>query len=160
MSDFIIGATRLRLPLRKLTDRSCNHSARTFRRVRSLQQRAFLEGLNLIRLNGRGMSMSYKRFAAMIATSTVVMFLLIYLNTYALEHVLFSETRLSMAILMGAAMAVVMLGFMLAMSPDKRANAGIFAGGAAGRGDLYEIEASELAVDRSEEHTSELQSLM
>src|SRR3546814_8152567 len=89
------------------------------------------------------MSMSYKRFAAMIATSTVVMFLLLYLNTYALEHVLFSETRLSMAILMGAAMAVVMLGFMFAMYPSKRANAGIFAGGA-----------------RSDEHTSELQSLM
>src|SRR3546814_4686270 len=86
MADFIIGSTRLRLPLRKLTDRSCNHSARTFRRVRSLQQRAFLEGLNLIRLNGRGMSMSYKRFAAMIATSTVVMFLLIYLNTYRSEE--------------------------------------------------------------------------
>src|SRR3546814_12793851 len=80
----------------------------------------------------------------MIATSTVVIFLLIYLNTYALEHVLFSETRLSMAILMRAAMAVVMLGFMFAMYPSKRANAGIFAGGAAGRGDLYEIEASEL----------------
>src|SRR3546814_16356729 len=110
-----------------------------FRSVRSLQQRAFLEGLNLIRLNGRGMSMSYKRFAAMIATSTVVMFLLIYLNTYALEHVLFSETRLSMAILMGAAMAVVMLGFMFAMYPSKRANAGIFAGGAAGRGDRTSV---------------------
>ena len=29
--------------------------------------------------------MSYGRFAAMIATSTVVMFGLMYLNTYALE---------------------------------------------------------------------------
>src|SRR3546814_15414302 len=106
--------------------------------VRSLQQRAFLEGLNLIRLNGRGMSMSYKRFAAMIATSTVVMFLLIYLNTYALENVLFSETRLSMAILMGAAMAGVMLGFMFALYPSKRANAGIFSRCAAGRGAMYE----------------------
>ncbi|WP_083579171.1 DUF305 domain-containing protein [Tardibacter chloracetimidivorans] len=72
--------------------------------------------------------MSYKRFAAMIATSTVVMFLLMYLNTYALEHVFFSETRLYMAVLMGAAMAVIMLGFMFAMYPSKRANAGIFAG--------------------------------
>src|SRR3546814_19198977 len=119
MADFIIGSTRLRLPLRKLTDRSCNHSARTFRRVRSLQQRAFLEGLNLIRLNGRGMSMSYKRFAAMIATSTVVMLLLIYLNTSALEHVLFSETRFSMALLMGSALAVFILGFSFSMYPIK-----------------------------------------
>ena len=30
---------------------------------------------------------SYQRFAAMIATSTVVMFGLMYLNTYQLSHV-------------------------------------------------------------------------
>ncbi len=36
--------------------------------------------------------MSYGRFAAMIITSTVVMFVLMYLNTYALDHVTFSET--------------------------------------------------------------------
>jgi len=34
--------------------------------------------------------MSYARFGAMIATSTLVMFVLMYLNTYALDHVLFS----------------------------------------------------------------------
>lgn len=39
------------------------------------------------------MQMSYWRFAAMIATSTVVMFGLMYLNTYAFEHVFWSETR-------------------------------------------------------------------
>ena len=57
--------------------------------------------------------MSYARFGAMIATSTVVMFGLMYLNTYALDHVWFSQTRLWMALLMGAMMAVVMLAFML-----------------------------------------------
>ena len=36
---------------------------------------------------------SYVRFGVMIATSTVVMFALMYLNTYAWEHVRFSETR-------------------------------------------------------------------
>ncbi len=35
----------------------------------------------------------YPKFAAMIATSTVVMFGLMYLNTYAADHVFFSETR-------------------------------------------------------------------
>lgn len=74
--------------------------------------------------------MSYKRFAAMIAVSTIVMFGLMYLNTYALEHVLFSETRLYMALLMGAAMAVVMLLFMFGMYPDKRVNFAILAGAA------------------------------
>lgn len=37
--------------------------------------------------------MSYSRFFAMIVVSTVVMFALMYLNTYAWDHVFFSETR-------------------------------------------------------------------
>lgn len=74
------------------------------------------------------MQMSYWRFAAMIATSTVIMFGLMYLNTYALEHALWSETRMWMALLMGAAMAVVMLLFMLSMYPKKGLNAGILVG--------------------------------
>jgi uncharacterized protein (DUF305 family) len=74
--------------------------------------------------------MSYGRFAAMIATSTVVMFGLMYLNTYALAHVRFSETRACMAVLMGAAMAIVMLGLMASMYPSRRINAAIFAGAA------------------------------
>ena len=72
--------------------------------------------------------MSYKRFFAMIATSTVVMCGLMYLNTYRLEHVLFSETRVYMAILMGATMAVIMLGFMLSMYKNRAVNIAIFAG--------------------------------
>ena len=74
--------------------------------------------------------MRYSKFAAMIATSTAVMFVLMYLNTYALDHVYFSETRAYMALVMGAAMAVVMLAFMLAMYKDKKINAAIFAGSA------------------------------
>jgi len=74
--------------------------------------------------------MSYARFAAMIATSTVVMFALMYLNTYALEHIAFSETRAFMALVMGAAMAAVMLAFMWGMYPDRRINAAILAAAA------------------------------
>ncbi|MFN3522414.1 MAG: DUF305 domain-containing protein [Phenylobacterium sp.] len=76
------------------------------------------------------MQMSYWRFAAMIATSTVVMYGLMYLNTYLLEHVLFSQTRVWMAVLMGATMAVVMLAFMLGMYRNRRLNIAIFAGAA------------------------------
>ncbi len=72
--------------------------------------------------------MSYARFGAMIATSTIVMFGLMYLNTYALDHVWFSQTRAWMAVVMGAAMAVIMLGFMLGMYRDKRVNLAIFIG--------------------------------
>ncbi len=72
--------------------------------------------------------MSYLRFGAMIATSTLVMFGLMYLNTYAGDHVWFSQTRMWMAFVMGATMAVVMLSFMLAMYRSKAANAAIFLG--------------------------------
>lgn len=74
------------------------------------------------------MQMSYARFGAMVATSTVVMFLLMYFNTYALEHVFYSEMRTYMALLMGASMAVIMLGFMLAMYKNMVLNISIFAG--------------------------------
>jgi len=70
----------------------------------------------------------YPRFAAMIATSTVVMFGLMYLNSYAPDHIFFSETRAYMALVMGATMAVLMLGFMLKMYENRKANIGIFAG--------------------------------
>ena len=72
--------------------------------------------------------MSYWRFAAMIATSTIVMLGLMFLNTYEIEHVFWSETRFYMAILMGAVMAVIMLAFMLKMYSSKTLNALIFAG--------------------------------
>lgn len=71
------------------------------------------------------------RFAAMIATSTLVMFALMYLNTYALSHVEFSQTRLWMALVMGAAMALIMIGFMRDMYRNRMANIAIVAGGVA-----------------------------
>jgi uncharacterized protein (DUF305 family) len=74
------------------------------------------------------MEMSYWRFAAMIATSTVVMYGLMYLNTYAFAHVFWSETRAWMALLMGATMAVIMLGYMLGMYKKKMLNLSIFGG--------------------------------
>nr|WP_291359074.1 DUF305 domain-containing protein [Devosia sp.] len=72
--------------------------------------------------------MSYWRFAAMIATSTAVMYGLTYLNTYALEHVYWSETRAWMALVMGATMVVIMLGFMLNMYKKMAWNLMIFGG--------------------------------
>jgi uncharacterized protein (DUF305 family) len=74
--------------------------------------------------------MSYFRFAAMIVTSTLVMYGLMYLNTYAIDHVYFSQTRAWMALYMGAAMAVIMLSFMLGMYGNKTVNVAIFVGSA------------------------------
>ncbi|WP_199800135.1 DUF305 domain-containing protein [Qipengyuania aquimaris] len=54
-------------------------------------------------------------FFAMIATSIVTMFVLKYSNIYETDHAFFSQTRMWMALMMGMAMIVIMLGFMWGM---------------------------------------------
>ena len=72
----------------------------------------------------------YGRFGLMITASTIIMLGLMYLNTYQLDHVYFSETRTYMALIMGAAMAIIMLAFMLHMYKNRTVNAAIFLGSA------------------------------
>ncbi|MEO0518039.1 MAG: DUF305 domain-containing protein [Cyanobacteria bacterium P01_A01_bin.116] len=73
------------------------------------------------------MQSSYARFFAMIGTSIVVMFFLMYVHSYqVLEHARFSDTRVYMALIMGAAMMVIMLSFMLNMYKNRKANIAIF----------------------------------
>lgn len=67
----------------------------------------------------------YLRFGAMLAVSTLLMFGLMYLNTYEVDHIFFSETRAYMALIMGAVMALVMLVFMTHMLKNRKANVGI-----------------------------------
>ena len=78
----------------------------------------------------RMMQGSYRRFAAMIATSALVMWGLMYSTAFEWSHVWFSQTRMWMALVMGAAMAIVMLAFMLMMYKDKTRNTLIFVGAA------------------------------
>lgn len=75
-------------------------------------------------------SSNYWLFASMVATSTIVMFGLMYINTFQWEHVYWSETRLYMMFIMGAVMAVIMLGFMHSMYNNRRTNAAIYVGSA------------------------------
>jgi hypothetical protein len=78
----------------------------------------------------KSMHGSYRRFFAMIATSMVAMFFLMYLNSYQIiDHFWFSETRMYMTLIMGGAMIVIMLGYMLGMYKNRTANLAIFAGG-------------------------------
>ena len=92
----------------------------------------------------------YTRFIVMIATSTLVMLGLMYLNTYALDHVYFSETRTWMALYMGAAMAIVMLLFMLGMYQDRRKKALILAGAAIlFAGSLYLVRSQDTISDQA-----------
>lgn len=74
--------------------------------------------------------MSYTRFFAMIATSTVAMFILMYSTVYTTAHIWWSSTKTFMALYMGATMAVIMLAFMLKMYDDRKKNMAIFAGSA------------------------------
>jgi uncharacterized protein (DUF305 family) len=93
------------------------------------------------------MEMSYWRFAAMIATSTVVMYGLMYLNTYALEQVFWSETRAWMAVVMGATMAVIMLAYMLGMYKKRMLNLAIFGGSIAAFAIALWLVRSQATVD-------------
>lgn len=74
---------------------------------------------------------NYLRFFAMIGTSMVIMYFLMYLNSYQIvDHAHFSETRLFMTTLMGGAMMAVMLSFMMGMYKNRKANIAIFVGAA------------------------------
>lgn len=74
--------------------------------------------------------MHYGRFLLMIAVSTIAMFGMMYLNTYVLDHVYASETRVFMSLVMGSGMAVIMLRFMRRMYGNKTINMIILAGAA------------------------------
>lgn len=65
---------------------------------------------------------NYGRFWAMVATSTAIGWAAMYLNTYQLDHVFFSWTRVFMAMIMGGVMTAAMMAFMWKMYPDKRTN--------------------------------------
>jgi uncharacterized protein (DUF305 family) len=64
----------------------------------------------------------YRKFVLMILAASVLMFCLMYLNTYQLSHAWFSQTRMFMTFIMAGSMALVMLMFMRHMYTDKRAN--------------------------------------
>ena len=73
-------------------------------------------------------SMSWGRFAAMIATSTFIMFFLMYQLVYSSEHLMFSVNRLVASIIMGAVMTLVMLGFMWSMYRGMTIKVGVLVG--------------------------------
>ena len=74
------------------------------------------------------MKMKWSRFAAMIATSTVVMFFLMYQAIYSIDHAMFSQTRMWSSVVMGAVMALIMLGFMWSMYKGQATKMAVLAG--------------------------------
>lgn len=75
-----------------------------------------------------GGGMSYWRFGAMIATAIVVMYGLMYIDTWAFDHLTFSESRVYMALTMGGTMALIMFGWMSNMYRNAKANIAIVVG--------------------------------
>ena len=70
----------------------------------------------------------YTTFFLMLFSSFIAMYVTMYLNTYAIDHVYFSMTRFYMVCLGISAMAVIMLLFMLKMYTNKRKNMAIILG--------------------------------
>src|SRR3546814_15790264 len=70
----------------------------------------------------------YLRFAAMIVTGMVVMYWVMFVGSYEWSHIRFSQSRVFMALVMGGTMGLVMLGWMLNMYKNKKANVAIIAG--------------------------------
>lgn len=77
--------------------------------------------------NKKGMS-NYTKFFLMLGCSFIAMYITMYLNTYAIEHVYFSMTRFYMVCLGISTMAVIMLLFMLNMYKNKKKNIAILVG--------------------------------
>ena len=90
----------------------------------------------------------YLIFAAMITTSTVTMFLLTYTNAFTWSHMTFSEERVYMAVLMGSAMAIIMLGFMWGMMyKNLKVNVAIIVGALVVGGGALWLSRSQTFVD-------------
>ena len=71
---------------------------------------------------------SYGKFFGMLGLSFIAMYITMYLNTYEFDHVYFSLTRFYMTCLGIAAMAVIMLSFMLNMYKNRKKNIAIYVG--------------------------------
>jgi uncharacterized protein (DUF305 family) len=74
--------------------------------------------------------MSYKKFVVMMLISFFIMYLVMFLNIDNISHYHTSTTRIYMAFLMVAPMAVVMMGMMGRMYPSRKTNIGIIVVGA------------------------------
>ncbi len=70
----------------------------------------------------------YTKFFLMLGCSFIAMYITMYLNTYAIDHVYFSMTRFYMSCLGISTMAVIMWFFMRDMYTNKKKNRAILVG--------------------------------
>ena len=101
------------------------------------------------RQHDRMMKMGWGRFAAMIATSTVLMFVLMYQLVYSADHAMFSINRLLASLLMGCVMAAVMLGFMWSMYSGRATKLAVLVGAIVAAAALLYLNRSQSLVGDS-----------
>jgi hypothetical protein len=93
------------------------------------------------------MTMSWSRFAAMIAASCGIMFFLMYQLVYSAEHALFSLNRFLSALIMGGVMTALMLAFMWKMYQPLTAKIAVLVGGLLVAGVLLALNRSQTLID-------------
>ena len=67
----------------------------------------------------------YLRFGAMILTAMVVMYFVMFIGSWEWSHIRFSESRVFMTLAMGGTMGLIMLGWMLNMYKNTKANVAV-----------------------------------
>ncbi|GGD88678.1 hypothetical protein GCM10011515_05430 [Tsuneonella deserti] len=90
--------------------------------------------------------MGWGKFAAMIATSTAIMFPLMYQLVYEWDHAVFSLNRLMASLVMGCVMTAVMLAFMWPMYRGKTTKVIVLVGALVGAVALLAINRSQALI--------------
>lgn len=89
----------------------------------------------------------YIRFGAMILTAMVIMYWVMFVGSWEWSHIRFSESRVFMALTMGGTMVLIMLGWMLNMHKNTKANIAIIAAGVLLVGGGVFLDRSQILVN-------------
>ncbi|MFI8595040.1 DUF305 domain-containing protein [Microbacterium sp. NPDC078428] len=89
----------------------------------------------------------YIRFGAMILTAVVVMYFVMFAGSWEWGHIRLSESRIFMALTMGGTMVLIMLGWMLNMYKNTKANIAIIVAGVLLIGGGIFLDRSQITVD-------------
>lgn len=89
----------------------------------------------------------YIRFGAMILTAVVIMYFVMFAGSWEWSHIRLSESRIFMALTMGGTMVLIMLGWMLNMYKNTKANIAIIIAGVVLIGGGIALDRSQVTVD-------------
>lgn len=113
---------------------------RTLRlQMKSMEQMEQMEHNNPV-------SMGWGRFSAMIAVSTIIMFVLMYQLVYSFEDAFFSLTRLVSSLVMGCTMTALMLAFMWKMYRPTAAKTAVLAAAVIGGIVLLAVNRGQMLI--------------